>query len=60
MNNELKKSRQYFRSVGIVSELNLKLEDCKIKYKDRRKNNEKRADGVLGTVAIRTPQKMSI
>ncbi len=57
MNNELKKSRQYFRSVGIVSELNLKLEDCKIKYKDS-DGNEKTTDGerILGTVAIRTPR----
>ncbi len=57
MKNELKKSRQYFRSVGVVSELNLKLEDCKIKLKDQ-DGNEKQVDGerIMGSVALRTPR----
>ena len=55
MQNELKKSRQYFRSIGTVYELALKLEDCKCKYKDK-DGNQKEADGerVMGTISIRT------
>lgn len=62
MQNELKKSRQYFRSVGTVSELNLELKDStdpdanfKIKCKDK-DGNEFTTDGerITGNIAIRT------
>lgn len=62
MQNELKKSRQYFRSVGTVYELNLELKDStdpdanfKIKCKDK-DGNEFTTDGerIIGNIAIRT------
>lgn len=55
MNNELNRTKQYFRSVGVVNELDLKLEDCDIKYKDS-EGNEKQTKGerIMGNVTLHT------
>ena len=55
MQNELKKSRQYFRSVGTVYELALKLEDCDCKYKDKDGNEQKtQGERIMGSISLRT------
>lgn len=55
MKNELNKTRQYFRSIGTVYELALKLEDCDIKYKDKDGNEQKTTgERIMGNVSLRT------
>lgn len=55
MQSELNKSKQYFRSIGTVNELALKLEDCDCKYKDKDGNQvTKKGERIMGNVSVRT------
>ena len=55
MKNELNRSRQYYRSVGTLYELALKLEDCDCKYNDENGNQQVvKGERVRGDVALKT------
>ena len=55
MQNELNRSRQYYRSVGTLYELALKLEDCDCKYNDENGNQQVvKGERVRGDVALKT------
>ena len=52
----LKKSANWFRCVGYLSESNLKREDCDIKQKDANGQNTgtKKGERIMGSVAVKT------
>ena len=52
----LNKTRNYFRAVGTLSELNLKREETKIKLKDENGNEAgtKAGERIMGSVAVKT------
>lgn len=56
MQSELKRSKQYFRSVGLVHELGLKQEECDIKVRDKDGNDAgtKKGERILGNVVLKT------
>lgn len=52
----LQKTPNWFRSVGYLSESNLKREDCDIKQKDKNGNDAgtKKGERIMGSVAVKT------
>lgn len=55
MGTTLNQSKQNFRCIGLVNELNLEKEDCEIKVKDKNGNDAGTKDGerIKGSVAVR-------